>query len=570
MADDNMKTEIRKHALQNAVQFKGKANPKSLVGKIMGAFPEARADPQGTMALISEVTDEVNSLSPEQQIEELKQSAPEMLEKKVHEKREGLKPLPDAEKGKVIMRFAPSPSGPMHLGHAMTIGVIEEYCRMYDGKFIIRIEDTNPDNIYPPAYEMIPEEAQWLTENNIKEVMIQSDRIPIYYSYVEKLLEKNAVYICTCDPEEFRKLSLDKKPCPCRDLPKEEQEARWKKMLDPEGYKQGEAVARVKTDITHKNPAMRDFPIARINESEHPRQGKKYRVWPLMNLSVFADDVESGMTHTLRGKDHADNAKRQEYMYNYLEKPIPFTLFQGRINFEDMQISCSKTKKLIAEGKYSGWDDIRLPFLDALRRRGYQPGTFIKWAVSMGGSLADKKVSAKEAFKNINAFNKEILEPMAKRFFFVDDPVKIKVNGAPEQDVELDLHPDNIKGGRKFHTKEDFIITKDDYSSLKEGKLSRLMDCLNYTKEGDKFTFDSLDYETYKEQGCSIIHWLPNDEDQLIDTEILMPDKTTIKGKAEKNLEMLKTGDVIQFERFGFCRLDSIEDGLYKFWFTHK
>ena len=105
-------------------------------------------------------------------------------------------------------------------------------------------------------------------------------------------------------------------------------------MLDPNGYKQGEAVARVKTDITHKNPAMRDFPIARINESEHPRQGKKYRVWPLMNLSVFADDVESGMTHTLRGKDHADNAKRQEYMYNYLEKPIPFTLFQGRINAE--------------------------------------------------------------------------------------------------------------------------------------------------------------------------------------------------------------------------------------------
>lgn len=570
MADDNMKTEIRKHALQNAAQFKGKANPKSLVGKIMGAFPEARADPKATMALISEVTDEVNSLSQEQQVEELKNTAPEMLEKKVHEKREGLKPLPDAEKGKVVMRFAPSPSGPMHIGHAMTIGVIAEYCRMYDGKFIIRIEDTNPDNIYPPAYDMIPKEAQWLTEGDVKEVMIQSDRIPIYYSYVEKLLKKNAVYVCTCDPEEFRKLSLNKEPCPCRDLPQKEQEARWQKMLDPNGYKQGEAVARVKTDITHKNPAMRDFPIARINESEHPRQGKKYRVWPLMNLSVFADDVESGMTHTLRGKDHADNAKRQEYMYNYLKKPIPFTLFQGRINFEDMQISCSKTKKLIAEGKYSGWDDIRLPFLDALKRKGYQPGTFIKWAVSMGASLTDKKVSGKEAFKNINAFNKEILEPIAKRFFFINSPIKIKITGAPDQDVELDLHPDNIKGGRKFHTNEDFIITKDDYNSLKEGKLSRLMDCLNYTKEGDKFTFDSLDYETYKEKGCSIIHWLPDDESQLIDTEILMPDKTTIKGKAEKNLEILKTGDVIQFERFGFCRLDSIEDGVYKFWFTHK
>ena len=565
-----MKAEVRKFVLQNAVQFKGKANPKSIVGKIMGAFPESRADPKGTIALISQIADEVNSLSPEQQIEELKQSAPEMLEKKEHEKKEGLKPLPDAEKGKVVMRFAPSPSGPMHIGHAMTLGVISEYCMMYDGKLIIRIEDTNPDNIYPPAYDMIPEEAQWLTKNNVKEVMIQSDRIPIYYNYVEKLLEKNAVYVCTCDPEKYREMSLNKEPCPCRELAKEEQQARWKKMLDPEGFKQGEAVARVKTDVTHKNPAMRDFPIARINESEHPRQGKKYRVWPLMNLSVFADDVESGMTHIIRGKDHADNAKRQEYMYDYLGKNAPITFFQGRINFEDLQISCSKTKKLIQEGKYSGWDDIRLPFLAALRRRGYQPGALLKWAAAFGISLNDKKVSAKEAFKNINAFNTDIIEPIAKRFFFINEPVKIKVDGSPEQDVELDLHPDNIKGGRKFRTHEGFIITKADYESLKEGKIGRLMDCLNYIKKENKFTFDSVDYERYKKEGCcSIIHWLPDDANQTADAEVLMPDKTTIKGKIEKTVEMIDVGDVVQLERFGFCRLDSVEDGVYQFWFSH-
>ena len=570
MADDKMKAEVRKFVLQNAVQFKGKANPKSIVGKIMGAFPESRADPKGTIALISQIADEVNSLSLDQQIEELKQSAPEMLEKKEHEKKEGLKPLLDAEKGKVVMRFAPSPSGPMHIGHAMTLGVISEYCMMYDGKLIIRIEDTNPDNIYPPAYDMIPEEAQWLTKNNVKEVMIQSDRIPIYYNYVEKLLEKNAVYVCTCDQEKYREMSLNKEPCPCRGLAKEEQQARWKKMLDPEGFKQGEAVVRVKTDVTHKNPAMRDFPIARINESEHPRQGKKYRVWPLMNLSVFADDVESGMTHIIRGKDHADNAKRQEYMYDYLGKKAPITFFQGRINFEDLQISCSKTKKLIQEGKFSGWDDIRLPFLAALRRRGYQPGALLKWAAAFGISLNDKKVSAKEAFKNINAFNTDIIEPIAKRFFFINEPVKINVDGALEQDVELDLHPDNIKGGRKFKTHEGFIITKDDHESLKEGKIGRLMDCLNYIKKENKFTFDSVDYEKYKKEGCcSIIHWLPDDAKQIADAEVLMPDKTTIKGKIEKTVEMIDVGDVVQLERFGFCRLDSVEDGVYQFWFSH-
>lgn len=571
MADDIMKAEIRKFALQNAVQFDGKANPKAIVGRIMGTSPEARKDPQKAMALISEVVNEVNSLSAEQQTEELKSTAPEMLEKKEPVKKEGLKPLPDAEKGKVVMRFAPSPSGPMHIGHAMTLGVISEYSTMYDGRLIIRIEDTNPENIYLPAYDMIPEEAQWLTKNNVNEVIIQSERIPIYYEYIEKLLEKDAVYICTCDPDEYKELLLKMQPCPCRGLPKEEQTKRWKNMLDPNGYKQGDAVVRLKTDIDHKNPAMRDFPIARINETEHPRQGKKYRVWPLMNLSVFADDVESGMTHVIRGKDHADNAKRQEYMYNYLEKPVPITLFQGRINFEDLQVSCSKTKKLIEEGKYSGWDDIRLPFLAALRRRGYQPEALFKWAASLGVSLNDKKVSAEEAFKNINAFNKDVIEPIAKRFFFIYDPVKIKINNASEQDIELDLHPDNIKGGRKFTTKEDFIITKDDYESLKEGKLSRLMDCLNYIREYDSFRFDSFEYDIYREKGCcSIIHWLPDDQQQLVDAEVLMPDNTAISGKIEKSVGMLKVGDIVQMERFGFCRLDSIEEGVYKFWFAHK
>jgi len=558
MADEIMKAEIRKFALQNAVQFNGEANPKSIVGRIMGAFSEARDDPKATMAAISEIVNEVNSLSPEQQTEELKSTAPEMLEKKEHEKKKGLKPLPNAEKGKVIMRFAPSPSGPMHIGHAMTLGVISEYCAMYEGRLIIRIEDTNPENIYTPAYDMIPEEAQWLTNNNVKEVMIQSDRLPSYYKYVEKFLDKDAVYICTCNPEEYKESISKMEPCPCRGLPKEEQAARWKKMLDSKGYKQGDAVARLKTDIKHKNPAMRDFPIARINETEHPRQGRKYRVWPLMNLSVFADDIESGMTHTIRGKDHADNAKRQNYMYDYLGKTAPITLFQGRINFEDMQVSCSKTKKLIQEGKYSGWNDIRLPFLAALRRRGYQPDALVKWAASFGVSLNDKKVSAKETFKNINAFNKDIIEPIAKRFFFINNPIKVKIKSAPKQEVELDLHPDNIKGGRKFTTKEEFIITKEDYESLKEG-------------EYDSFKFDSIEYEKYKEKGCcSIIHWLPDDEKQIADAEVLMPDKTTIKGKIEKTVKILKEGDIVQLERFGFCRLDSIDNNVYKFWFAHK
>ncbi len=557
---------IMKYALQNAVRYGGKAEQGRIIGKILGERPELRDKIKDMQKEIADIVKKINNMSSVEQVTELERLAPGLIEKKETEQR-SLPELRNARNGNVVMRFAPSPSGPMHLGHAMTLSVISEYRDMYEGKLIFRIEDTNPDNIYKPAYDIMPKEAEWLTGGKVDEVIIQSDHIPIYYDYIEKFLDKDAVYVCTCEPEKFREMLTKSIPCPCRGLSADEQRKRWKKMF--EGYSQGEAVLRLKTDIRHKNPAMRDFPIMRINESEHPRQGRKYRVWPLMNLSVLVDDIESGMTHILRGKDHADNAKRQELMYKLLGMPIPETNFQGKINFIGMQMSSSKTKKAIQDGEFDGWDDIRLAFLGALKRRGYQPEALRRWAVSMGVSLADKKVSKEELFKVIDSFNRDTIDPVSNRYFFVKDPVRVKIENSPAKDIELDLHPDTRKGGRKFRTGDEFYITKEDLDSFLEGELLRLMDCINFRKVGNKLVFDSLEYEKFKNTGKKIIHWLPSGE-KLVETEVLMPDKTLVKGLAEHLAGKLRVNDIVQLERFGFCRLDKRENEKLIFWFTHK
>ena len=100
------------------------------------------------------------------------------------------------------------------------------------------------------------------------------------------------------------------------------------------------------------------------------------------------------------------------------------------------------------------------------------------------------------------------------------------------------------------------------------------MDCLNFRKQSDGFEFDSREVSRYKEHGEMIMHWLPKEEG-LADVEVMMPDKKIVTGLGEKALADVKEGDVIQFERFGFCRLDRKEkqpDGTYKFvfWYTHK
>ena len=401
----DLEKKARAYALKNAISYNGKANVGSVIS---GLFNDGlkKDEVKKYSQKINEVVKEVNSLSLEEQKKEFGKIEDTVSHR---EGREGLSELPNVKKSGIIMRFAPSASGPLHIGHAMTSSLSFLYVKKYGGKFYIRIEDTNPDNVYPKAYKMIEKESNWLFDN-LEEILIQSYRMEIYYKYVEKMIKNKSVYVCTCSSEEFEKYVNEKKNCPCRDINVNENSARWNKMLDKtkNGFKQGEAVLRFKSEkgMKDKNPAMRDFPLARINETKHPLQKNKYRVWPLMNLAVAVDDIETKVTHVIRAKDHIDNAKRQEMIYRSLNKNPPWTGFLGRFKFKDMDLSTTKMRKEIEEGKYSGWSDSRLPTLEAIMNEGYKPSAFWKFAEQIGLSENDKVMDKKEFFQLLKSFNR--------------------------------------------------------------------------------------------------------------------------------------------------------------------
>lgn len=561
------KLSIRKFALQNAVKFEGRANPGAVIGKVVSESPELKKDMKSLAKEVSIIIKEVNKLGVEKQRAELEKTAPELLEEKPKEKKAGLKPLEGAEQGKVIMRFEPSPSGPLHIGHSYVVSLNSEYCRMYNGKLILRIADTNPENIYPQAYEMIPEDAKWITKGNIWKFVVQSDRMDIYYKYAEEIISKGFAYVCTCPAEAFREIKVKGIQCPCRELSVQENLKRWKKMFKE--YKPGEAVVRIKTSMTHPNPAMRDWPAVRINEEEHARQKKKYRVWPLMNFSVAIDDHDLGVTHTVRAKEHMDNEKRQKFLYDHMGWKMATNIYVGRINFVGLEISKTKTKDKISKGVFKGWDDIRLPFIPSLKRRGYSPDAFINYALDVGITQNDKTITGDDFFTALNHFNTAVIEPSAHRYFFIDEPVEVEIEGTPAREIELDLHPENKKGGRKFKTGSKFYIASRDFKKLKDGKLYRLMDCINFVKKKSKLVFDSLEYEKYKDKGEMIMHWLPVSGNP-VKVSVLMADGSERAGLGEEGMSELKKGAVIQMERFAFARLDSAEKGMLKFWFTHS
>lgn len=404
----NLEKIARAYALKNALTYDGKAKTSSVIS---GLFNEGlkKSNIGKYSKKINKIVTSVNSLSKKEQEKEF-----EKFEKYVSERseREGLPELPKAKKGKVIMRFAPSASGPMHIGHALTASLSYLFVKEYGGKFYVRVEDTNPDNIYPKAYEMLKDESDWLFKGEEK-FEIQSDNIKTYYKYIEKLIKKGAAYVCTCESEKFRELAKSKRECPCRSKSKEENKKDWEKMLGKGKikFRQGDAVLRFKTPkpgMKHKNPAMRDFPLARINETTHERKEDKYRVWPLMNLAVAVDDIETKMTHIIRAKDHRDNAERQRMIYKALglEKKFPWVGFLGRIKFKDLELSTTKFKEGIKSGKFKGWDDPKLPTLESLKKQGYKPEAFWKFAERIGLNENDKVMDKKEFFTLLDDFNK--------------------------------------------------------------------------------------------------------------------------------------------------------------------
>lgn len=556
---------IYKYALTNAVEHGNKCQTGSVIGMVMSKHPEMRKDPKTVSQLAGKLSAKVNGLSPEEQQSELEKYGGLEEHKRTQEKPKGLPELENAEKGKVTLRFAPNPSGPLHIGHARAALLNMLYQKKYNGKLILRIEDTDPKRVEPDAYTAIPEDVKWL---GIKpdEVYIQSDRLEIYYEYARKAIEIGAAYMCTCDAGEFKKLKDNCQPCPCRSHTVEENMELWDKFEDME---EGEAVLRVKTDIKHKNPAIRDWVAMRIVDQEHPRLGNKYRIYPMMNFSVTVDDHLMGMTHVLRGKDHLANSEKQSYLYKHFGWKIPEFIHYGRLKMDDVLLSTSKAREGIANGKYTGWDDPRLGTIRAIARRGIKKEALYELIEEIGTKQADATIS----WKKIYGLNRKIIEENTNRYFFIPNPVKVDVKDLPEDkqsmSVTRELHYNKPeKGLRNLNFNGSAYIPKDDYEKALDKKPLRLMDLINIDVTSSDVTYDSESLEEAQSKHASIIQWVPVEDS--IKAKVVMPDNTIVDGFIEKDSSDVKVDDIVQLERFGFARVDEVEDDEITFYYTHN
>ncbi len=578
--DTELKELIRKAALLNAVSHDGKAQAGAMVGKILGERQDLRTKVKELSSLINTVVNEVNSLSIAEQKAIVEKNWPETQKKeKAEEKR--LSPLPNADKyAQIVTRFSPNPDCVLHLGSARAIILSHEYARMYNGKFILRFEDTDPKVKRPSLifYDSIRQDLKWLG-CKVDEEYIQSDRLPIYYDYTERLIRDGNAYVCECPPEEFRKKTIAKEACSCRILSASENLERWKRMLSG-GYTEGQAVVRVKTELEHPNPAVRDWPALRIIDTKkypHPRVGSKYVVWPLYNLAAGLDDHLMGMTHIIRGKEHYTNMVRQKYMYEHLGWKYPEAIHYGRLKITGTFLSKSKIIQGVKEGIYTGFDDPRLGTFAALRKRGITPEAIKKMIIDVGTKSNDVTLS----WENLYSYNRKILDATSNRYFFVPEPVELKVLQVPKTfHAKLPLHPEKPEQGfREYKVTPEstekavnFWISRKDAEALEPEKVVRLMELFNVkagSKTGNQVTatFASESYEDVRKIKVQLIQWIPKGEE--FPCQVVMPDASVTEGFAESACKKLKPDAIIQFERFGFTCINEVNKKLIAY-YAHK
>ncbi|HYA70347.1 MAG TPA: glutamate--tRNA ligase [Thermoplasmata archaeon] len=551
-------TRARRAVLENALAHDGEAQSGPVLSRLMASDPSLRSQADAVRSLVSETVAELRGLpiaELEDRLAELG-GAEAVPPKAARSEAPGFPDLPGAEMGKVVLRLAPFPSGVLHIGNSRMLFVNQLYRERYHGKLLLVFDDTagsETKRIETEFFDLILGDCE-LAGVRPDEVHYKSDRIPLFYPWARRVIEKGAAYVCRCPQELLGKNRAAGIACPERSQTVSEALEEWEKMLG-NAYGPGEAVLRLKTDMADPDPAFRDRVLMRISDIDHPRVGRKYHVWPMLEFSWAVDDIELGMTHILRGKDLVMEDRMQSYIWDLLGIPGPAFLHWGILRLREAKVSKSKSYKEVKSGLFDGVADPRTWSLRSLVRRGISMEALRDFILSFGMSLADIEVPAETLY----AENRKRIDATTMRRAFVADPVRVDVEGYPFDlaHVTLPNHPDRPElGERSVAAGPSFFLARRDLTAHAAQEI-RLKDLVNVRLEGE--VLPSTDrvravFTSRENRKLPRLQWVG--VDGAVPVDLLGTEGDHSRGLGESTLATATPGSVVQFERVGFVRIE--------------
>ncbi|XP_051147146.1 glutamate--tRNA ligase, cytoplasmic-like [Andrographis paniculata] len=492
--------------------------------------------------------------------------------------------LPHAEVGKVKLRFAPEPSGYLHIGHSKAALLNQYFADRYKGEVIVRFDDTNPDKESSEFVDNLLKDIETL---GIKysTVTYTSDYFPQTMEMAEKLIREGKAYVDDTPREKMQHERMAGIESRCRNNSVDENLNLWKDMIA--GSERGlMCCLRGKLDMQDPNKSLRDPVYYRCNLTPHHRIEAKYKVYPTYDFCCpFVDSVE-GITHALRSSEYhdrndqyyriqSDMGLRRVHIYEFSRLNMVYTLLSKR-----------KLLWFVQNGKVESWDDPRFPTVQGIVRRGLKVEALVQFILEQGAS---KNLNLME-WDKLWAINKKIIDPVCPRYTAVieqrrvllvltdgpKDPfVRIlpkhkKYEGAGEKAVtysnrlwidfadaesisvneEVTLKDWGNAIVKEIKKDESGIITQLVGVLHLEGNVKKTklkLTWLSDTSELLRLTLVDFDYLITKKK-------LEEDEDFINVVNHHTREETLALG--ESDMRNLNRGDIIQLERKGYYRCD--------------
>jgi len=395
----------------------------------------------------------------------------------------------DLEKGLlenkcVHTRFPPEPNGYLHIGHAKAILLNYTLAQIFDGKFNLRFDDTNPIREEQEFVDSIMEDIRWLGADWGDRLFFSSDYFDVKYQFAIRLIEAGRAYVCDLSQEEIRDyrgtLTEPGKESPYRNRTVKENLDLFERMRNGE-FADGSRVLRAKIDMASGNLNMRDPVIYRILHTRHHRTGDQWCIYPMYDFDHPFSDALEGITHSLCSIEYTDHRPLYDWIVdNALElfpEAVKFRSRQtefARMNLTYTVMSKRKLRRLVEEKYVRGWDDPRMPTIAGLRSRGFTPAAIADFQERVGVSRADSTAD----LALLEHCIREELETTAPRLMVVLDPIKVVITNWPAGKKE-EIMMENIPGNENAGTRQvpfsgEIYIEREDFMEDPPKKFFRL------------------------------------------------------------------------------------------------
>ena len=500
--------------------------------------------------------------------------------------------LIDAKDGEVVTRFPPEPSGYLHIGHAKAAVLNQYFANAYHGKLIIRFDDTNPSKEKTEFQDSIIEDLELLGIKGDK-ITYSSDYFQKMYELAIQMIKEGKAYCDDTPLEKMRAERMDGIKSERRDRTVEENLKIFTEEMK-NGTEEGlKNCLRAKIDYTALNKTLRDPVIYRCNLTPHHRTGSEWKIYPTYDFCVPIVDSLEGVTHALRTIEYRDRNAQYDWMLSALNLRKVHIWDFARVNFVRTLLSKRKLQWFVDKGYVGNWDDPRFPTVRGIRRRGMTVEGLKNFIISQGPS----KNIINLDWNIIWSANKKVIDPIAPRHTALESKDLVTVNIVDGPELHSEKKPKHKKnpavGEKDVYYSSKALIEQVDAAAIKDGEEVTFMDwgnviCEKVHKDADgkvtsidaKLHLDGDFRKTEKK-----LTWLAAEKKtnvELVDFDHLITKDKLDEGDnfedfltpetrfvteavADVNVEQMKVGDIIQFERKGYYILDSNKDGKYVF-----